>query len=250
MNSHITNERKIQEIAHYNVSALCSGNESDENLELKPALNKIYKLLQKYAPHKRILDYCCGHGKHAISISKMGAKEVIGIDLSEKSIDVAKELLKDYSHINPVNFHIMDGESLDFEDSSFDIVFDSGAFSSLDISAAIKEIHRVLKSGGLLIGIETLGHNPIMNIKRFFNVRKGKRTKWAYDHIFKMKDFRLLNKYFTPIHKEFCELTTLFGQTVKYKSLVKAGNIIDSLLLRIPFVQKMAFKTIFVFKKP
>ena len=85
----------------------------------------------------------------------------------------------------------MNAEELEFPDNSFDIVIDGGTFSSLRLDVALKEIARILKPEGTVIGIETLGHNPLTNIKRVWNVARGTRTKWAADHIFKMRDLNV-----------------------------------------------------------
>ena len=45
----------------------------------------------------------------------------------------------------------MDVEALEFPDNSFDIVFDSGTFSSIELEKGLQEIHRVLKPGGVVI---------------------------------------------------------------------------------------------------
>ncbi|PIU24464.1 hypothetical protein COT12_00910, partial [Candidatus Berkelbacteria bacterium CG08_land_8_20_14_0_20_39_8] len=79
----------------------------------------------------------------------------------------------------------MDCEKMEFPDNLFDIIFDGGTFSSIDLVKAYPELSRVLKPDGFLIGIETFGHNPFTNLKRKINKLIGKRTEWATAHIFR-----------------------------------------------------------------
>lgn len=67
--------------------------------------------------------------------------------------------------------------SLPFADHSFDVVFESLVLSQIpDLDKAIDEIHRVLKPGGYLIGIEPNPSNLVV-LYRFF---RGKHSKNQY----------------------------------------------------------------------
>ena len=45
--------------------------------------------------NKTILDFGCGHGSLSIEIANSGAEKVIGIDVDEECIKIAKENLKE-----------------------------------------------------------------------------------------------------------------------------------------------------------
>ena len=106
------------------------------------------KLLKEYCPQKKVLDYGCGNGYYSKLVRKMGA-EVIGIDLLP-----AKGFIK------------MDCEDMTFPNNTFDVVFSRGTLPYLNKDRAFMEIARVLKPGGIFIGLETLGHNPLANLYR------------------------------------------------------------------------------------
>jgi ubiquinone/menaquinone biosynthesis C-methylase UbiE len=254
--------RKKQEIEHYNKKAERILKKNDfraidldgfefENLS---SFKFLYGLLRENCKDKLVLDYGCGNGVHSVFLAKTGAKKVIGIDLSEKSLKIAKERVKKEGLLGKVVFFNMDCEKMNFSDNYFDIIFDGGTFSSLDLKKAFPEIVRVLKPNGLLIGIETFGHNPLTNFKRRINKIIGKRTSWALKHILKTKDIEEVKKYFDEININFFHLTSflafpLMGLSLG-KFLLKLLESIDVFLLKIPFLRKYAFKIVFIFSKP
>lgn len=213
----------------------------------------LYKLLKDNCRAKLVLDYGCGNGVHSVYLAKMGAQKVIGIDLSEKSLQVAKEKIKREKIESRVEFLKMDCEKMEFPDNYFDVVFDGGTFSSIDLDRAWPELLRVIKPGGVLIGIETFGHNPLTNLKRRLNKFSGKRTEWAVNHIFKNKDILEAKKYFSDIKIFYFHpvswLAFPFLRIPGGKLFLKFLEFVDKLLLELPFFRKCAFKVVFIFTK-
>lgn len=252
-------ERKQKEIEYYDKKAeerIKSLKEQGDFEGFDPFVLESYVFLQKLCQNKcqnkKILDYGCGNGVHSVWLENVGAK-LIGIDLSQKSLELAKKRTK------KTEFLLMDCENMGFPDNSFDVVFDGGTFSSLDLNKALPEIARVLRPSGFLIGIETLGHNPLTNLKRKINKITGKRTEWASSHIFRIQDLKLAEKYFDKIETHFFHLISwpvfpflkLPGVFVGAKLLLKFLEKIDHILLSIfPFLKRYAFKIIFVFSFP
>ena len=256
----MTEERQRKEIEYYDKqSAKVSGGPASADFEgfLPQRLASFqfcYKLLRDSCQGKIVLDFGCGNGVHSIFPAKKGAEKVIGIDLSEKSLQLARERIKKEGMEDKVEFILMDCEKMDFPDNSFDVIFDGGTFSSLDVKNAFPELARVLKPQGYLLGIETFGHNPFTNLKRKINKVLGKRTGWAAEHIFKMKDLEMAEKYFNKIEVYYFHLISWlafpFLDLPGGKALLKLLEFIDKILLRLPFLRKYAFKVVFVFSSP
>ena len=80
----------------------------------------------------RILDLGCGTGWGTIYIATRlgGTGEVIGLDLSEKMIEQAKQKLSEFIY-NNVEFEVGSGSSLDYE-NYFDYVLSTNAFHHFD----------------------------------------------------------------------------------------------------------------------
>ncbi len=255
--------RKQKEVEYYDWHAkkmLESSSRNDAGVDFEgfnPLFLDSYKFCYKwigdYCSGKRVLDYGCGNGIHAIPIAKMGAR-VVGIDLSEKSLEIARARAKEDGLEDKVEFLKMDCEKMEFPDSSFDIIFDGGAFSSLDLNQVFPELARVLKPAGFIIGIETLGHNPLTNLKRKINKWRGKRTEWAAGHILKMEDLEMAKKYFNKAEIRFFHLISWiafpFLSLPGGKILLEFLEKIDKILLGLPFLRKYAFKIVFIFSGP
>lgn len=253
-------ERKQKEIEYYNKKAAeFNGGQSSVDFEgFEPqslaSFKFLYKILAENCQDKMVLDYGCGNGIHSIFLAKSGAKKVIGIDLSEKSLVIAKERARKEGIEDKIEFIKMDCEKMEFPENSFDIIFDGGTFSSLDLKKAIPELARVLKPKGFLIGIETFGHNPFTNLKRKLNKLTGKRTEWAAEHIFCQKDLKEEEKYFGKIDVYYFHIVSFlaipFLKIPGGKVLSGVMETIDRILFLTPFLRKYAFKVVFVFFNP
>lgn len=254
--------RKEIEIKHYDKSAEKtierSGNKNGDFEGFDPLILSsfkfLYSFLQKICKGKTVLDYGCGKGIHSAFPAVAGAEKVIGIDLSEKSLDIARERIKREGLSDKVEFKRMDCENLEFLPDSFDIILDGGTFSSLDLNKALPELARVLKSDGILLGIETFGHNPFTNLKRKLNKMAGKRTGWAEAHIFSNKYLLEAENYFGDIKVYYFHIISWlafpFLNFFPGRILLKFLEAVDGILLRLPFLRKYAFKVVFIFSKP
>ena len=70
-----------------------------------------------------------------------------------------------------INFRQMNATQLDYPDNSFDVVFSSMFLHELplkDIRAYLKEAHRVLKPGGLLLTMELPPNNSLDPYEQFY----------------------------------------------------------------------------------
>ena len=97
---------------------------------------------------KKILDVGCGTGRNLRVYARNGAI-VTGIDISDKSIEIAKENFK-VSKLHG-DLLICDACFLPFNDESFDMVSSIGVLHHIpDVEKAVSEIYRVLKKDGRL----------------------------------------------------------------------------------------------------
>ena len=99
-----------------------------------------------------ILDLGCGTGWGTIDIASRleGTGKVIGLDLSEKMIEQAKQKLAEF-HYDNVEFRVGSGSSLDYE-NYFDCVLSTNAFHHFDKKEEIfSRVWKSLKRNGCFI---------------------------------------------------------------------------------------------------
>ncbi len=112
--------------------------------------NAVY-LLAQLKPGLRVLDFGCGPG--TISVGLAGAVypgELHGIDIEESQIELARSAAEAGGHTN-ATFHVGDATSLPFEDNFFDAAHCHAVLMHVpDTQAALAEVKRVLKPGGII----------------------------------------------------------------------------------------------------
>jgi ubiquinone/menaquinone biosynthesis C-methylase UbiE len=100
---------------------------------------------------KNLLEIGCGIGIDTLTLASLGFQEVVGIDLSETAIGIARDQAKTKNIAN-IRFEKANAEGLSFGDGCFDFVYSFGVIHHTpSIRNAIAEIHRVLKPGGRAI---------------------------------------------------------------------------------------------------
>ena len=116
---------------------------------------KTAKCVAKHHP-KTILDLATGTADLAIALAKHNPQaHIIGIDISEKMLEIGKAKTAKQGLENQIELHWGDAANLPFEDSSFDAVtvaFGVRNFEHLD--QGLSEISRVLKPDGQVFILE------------------------------------------------------------------------------------------------
>jgi len=96
----------------------------------------------------RALDLGCGGGQLTYQLAEMGARQVIGVDLSERMLEIARER-RSHPNVLYVRGSI---EEADFGEDRFDLVVSSLAFHYVeDYAGLIRRIAGWLSAGGSLV---------------------------------------------------------------------------------------------------
>ena len=101
-----------------------------------------------------ILDLACGQGRHSLELARNGYSNIYGLDLSHYLIRKAKSIMQHEGL--KVNFKEGDARKLPYPTDMFDAVMilgnSFGYFESIEDDILIlKEVHRVLKPGGIFL---------------------------------------------------------------------------------------------------
>lgn len=116
------------------------------------AARKEARWLSERGARGRVLDLCCGFGRHTLALAELGA-DAYGLDLSEALLSQAREL----PDARRLRGRLVRGDAraLPFADESFDalvMLFSSfGYFDERGDRAVLAEISRVLRAGGSAI---------------------------------------------------------------------------------------------------
>lgn len=115
------------------------------------------KVVRKLAKHQaqRILDVATGTGDLAIAALRANPERIDGIDISDGMLEVGKNKILKKGLDKKIFLQYGDAEAIPFEADTFDaltVAFGVRNFENLD--AGLKEMNRVLKSGGLCVVLE------------------------------------------------------------------------------------------------
>ena len=129
-----------------------------------------------------ILDAGCGDGFYLHLLSELGKFHLTGIDFDKNALNSAKKNLAKIKGIKILYGSVME---LPFKDSSFDKVILTEVAEHLpDDLKGLKEIHRVLKQGGILV-LTVPNHNypflwdPVNKVLEASTGRHIKSGFWA-----------------------------------------------------------------------
>lgn len=107
-----------------------------------------FPMLRDQIQGARVLDIGCSEGLEAIALARLGAREVVGIDIRIDTTEAArlKERLASGSRIE---LQHGDAHAMKFADASFDAVVSLASFEHfLDPFRVLSEVARVLAPGG------------------------------------------------------------------------------------------------------
>lgn len=169
--------------------------------------------------NKRVLDLGCGFGWHCEYAIEQGAKNVTGVDISEKMLEEARK--RNYSPL--IEYRRMAVEDFDFTPESFDIVISSLTFHYLEsFSDICQNVHRCLsEKGEFVFSVE----HPVFTAygsQDWYYDTNGNILHWPVDRYFNegLRKANFLGEEVIKYHKT---LTTYIN------SLIKAGFEITEL---------------------
>ncbi|MBN2468886.1 MAG: class I SAM-dependent methyltransferase [Deltaproteobacteria bacterium] len=130
---------------------------------------------------KKVLDIGCGFG-HLSHYIALGGNDVIGIDVNRIHVREAQEV---YGLQGNLEFRETGGVHLDFPSGIFNYVLSTSVFEHLhpgDVTTHLKEVHRVLESGGAYIftaltpyrrdDVAMLSKDPFQKQKHGFHINE------------------------------------------------------------------------------
>jgi len=108
---------------------------------------------------KVVFDFGSGGGASSISLCRIGAKKVYGVDVEEDSVEMATMRAAECGFSDRMDFRYLEDTSrLPFEDAFFDVILCQGVMEHIPPNLRarhLEEVWRTLKPSGLLFIMET-----------------------------------------------------------------------------------------------
>jgi len=114
---------------------------------------------------KNVLECGCGPGGQLPLFARAGAR-VWGFDLVPEVVAVARRSCRVNGVEDRVELGVSSMEDLSYPDGTFDRVVGFGVLHHVNVALASRQVHRVLKPGGVAVFSEPLGMNPILEWAR------------------------------------------------------------------------------------
>jgi ubiquinone/menaquinone biosynthesis C-methylase UbiE len=130
---------------------------------------------------KKVVEIGCGHGGICVFASLIGAKQVIGVDLSDEALIAANTFKREIEdkvgrQLN-TQFLKMTAENLNFEDNSIDVIIADNVFEHVEnLLDVLNECNRVLVKGGKVI----VPNFPSIKSKFGPHVKYGIKIPWVH----------------------------------------------------------------------
>ena len=136
-----------------------------------PLLERAVAIVRDQGDSRRILDAGCGTGLFSIALAAaLPDSQVVGVDLSSGMLGVATAQARARS-LGNAHFSSADATDLPFDRGSFDVVVAAGLLPNVnDRPGVVRELARVVRTGGRLLVVEFDRQNMTLALRLFFRV--------------------------------------------------------------------------------
>lgn len=130
---------------------------------------KLVTMLDSHHP-LTVLDVATGTGDLAIAIESVKPQKIVGIDISEKMLEVGRKKLNAKGLDHLITLRRADAEKIPFSDHSFEaitVAFGVRNFENLELG--LTEMSRVLRPGGVILILE-FSHPSSFPMKQLYGI--------------------------------------------------------------------------------
>lgn len=207
----------------------------------------VYELATRYCKDATVLDAGSGSGYGSAHLADNGARQVYGIDISEKSVAFSRY----HFPRSNLEFRQMSlDDRLDFPDNYFDVIFSSNTLEHVaNVSGFLREACRVLKpTGTVVIAVPPItdDHLQYLNVINPYHLNIWSPRQW----------YAVLQSYFGEITPHLHGVTKLgWDFTPELFRLAEAGQLTEkSFVFEAANVEDMyrilTMSAVFIAQKP
>lgn len=212
---------------------------------------------------KRVLVCSCGTGIEAVQAALEGA-DVYAFDISETAVQNARAMAE-FNKV-PIEVQAMDFHHLTYPDDFFDIVYGSAILHHIDCDVVGRNIHRVLKPGGVAYFRENSDRNPLLRwIRRLAFGKPGgyqrqrflffRRNGTTDEYPLTEEEVRTLRDIFHGNLQRYNQTFEFFyllnAMIFKKRSVGRKLRAFDRFVVRVlPFLRRYSFQQELWMQKP
>ena len=129
----------------------------------------LVSILKTYHPNS-VLDVATGTGDLAIAIEQIKPQKIVGIDISEKMLEIGRQKINQKGLNQVITLRRADAEKIPFSDNTFEaitVAFGVRNFENLELG--LKEMKRVLRPGGVMLILE-FSHPSSFPMKQLYRI--------------------------------------------------------------------------------
>ena len=204
----------------------------------------IARLSKKMA---RLLDVCCGDGRHSLASAKNGCSITV-TDIAPANLALTcRRASRAGISIEAVPAN---AEQLPFPDSHFDIITCAGSMSYVDHAIFIREVHRVLKPGGAFVFVDSLNHNPLYRINRYRHYWQGHRSLSTLRRMPTLGTLQRIRDEFPDLQVSYHGIFSFLAPLLRLLGSTRAACWLDAADRRLPWLHRCAFTVVGVGHNP
>ena len=146
--------------------------------------NLTKQVINTFKEFDNVLEIGCAAGIDTFLLAQHTKNKIIGIDIADKAIEIAKENLKkqDKKIQNKIIFETGDAEKLKYKDNQFDFLYSLSVLHSTDIKKSLAEVNRVLSDNSSAVIYVYIGKGKeeidkslfVDTCKKYFSITKEK----------------------------------------------------------------------------
>lgn len=185
----------------------------EPRMDLKRYIKFLRKVEGVYPKNLTVLDLGSGNGKHSNYLANLG-NAVTGFEISPTAITIARDRAKEMGVVVDYQLRSM-GEQYPCDDEYFDLVIEVMSSTSLnerERAINLKEVHRVLKTGGHFF-VRALCKDGDKNANNLLKLNPGPEYDTYID-----KDMNLIQRVFSredfiAMYSKYFEIQKLIKKT-------------------------------------
>lgn len=172
---------------------------------------------------KTVLEVGCGSGHTLEYLARQGARPLYGVDLSEKQIETARNVVAAYDVTVHLKVAAMEDMMPGLPENHFDLVLSMYALGwTVDLNRTLDNVHKALKPGGSFV---FCWEHPIHSLAEYADGKLYFRLSYLQEQYEKHESWRKV-----PIVMNYRKLGTYIN------GLIDSGFVIDKVIeeTRIP----------------